>query len=82
MLEGYENRGDRSLVSLGQMLREILQEVDFVGDLGCAEISQHQRWVTVGRIKEHVRTMTFVLISAVMTESLLIRSLGDRFGSR
>lgn len=34
MLEGYENRGDRSLVSLGQMLREILQEVDFVGDLG------------------------------------------------
>ena len=26
--------------------------------------------------------MTLVLISAVMTESLLIRSLGDRLGSR
>ena len=40
--------------------------------------------VSVGRegVCFYARTITFVLISAVMTESLLIRSLGDRFGSR
>lgn len=32
MFEGYEYRGDRSLVSLGHMLGEILQEVNLVGD--------------------------------------------------
>lgn len=78
MFEGYEYRGDRSLVSLGHMLGEILQEVNFVGDLEYTEIGQHQQ----GGKQVGVRTMTFVLISAVITESLLIRSLGDKFGSR
>ena len=43
MVESYEYGGNRSLISLGQMLREILQEIDFVGDLGYAEIGQRQR---------------------------------------
>ena len=38
MVKGDEDGGDRSLVSLRQMLREVLQEIDFVGDLGYAEI--------------------------------------------
>ena len=45
MVEGYEYGGERSLISLGQMLREILQEIDFVGDLGYAELGQRQCWV-------------------------------------
>lgn len=32
MFEAYEYGGDRSLVSLGKMLREVLQKVDLVGD--------------------------------------------------
>ena len=79
MVEGYEYGGERSLISLGQMLGEILQEIDFVGDLGI-----RRAWSAsmLGESSEGVRTITLVLISAVMTESLLIRSLGDRFGSR
>ena len=63
------------------MLREVLQEIDFVRDLGYAKrlVSVSVGWETVCL---YARTMTFVLISAVMTESLLIRSRGDRFGSR
>ena len=79
MVEGYEYGGERSLISLGQMLREILQEIDFVGDLG---IRSAWSASVLGESREGVRTITLVLISAVMTESLLIRSLGDRFGSR
>ena len=79
MVEGYEDGGKRSLISLGQMLREVLQEVDFVGDLEYMEIGQRRR----SAVRERwVRTMTLVLISAVMTESLLIRSLSDWLGSR
>ena len=59
------------------MLREILQEVDFVGNLEYAD-----RSASASDGSRCARTMTFVLISAVMTESLPIRSLGDRFGSR
>lgn len=79
MVQSYKDGGSRSLISLGQMLREILQEVDFVGDLEHTKIGQCQ---SLGGKAEHVRTMTFVLTSAVITESLLIRSLGDRLGSR
>lgn len=79
MFEGYEYGGDGPLVSLGQMLGEVLEEVDLVGDLEDAEFGQCERWLGNS---ERVRTMTFVLISAVMTESLLMRSLGDKFGSR
>lgn len=32
VFEAYEYGGDRSLVSLGKMLREVLQKVDLVGD--------------------------------------------------
>lgn len=78
MFEDYEYRGDGSLVALGQMLGEVLQEIDFVGDLEGADWSASD----LGGSTECLRTMTFVFISAVMTESLLIRSLGDKFGSR
>ena len=79
MFEGDEDGGNGSLVSLRQVLGEILQEVDFVGDLESAEVGQRLRWVGKRR---RARTMTLVLISEVMTESLLIRSFGDRLGSR
>ena len=45
MVEGYEYGGNGSLISLGQMLREILQEVDLVGDLESAESGQRKPWV-------------------------------------
>ena len=45
MFEGDEYGGDRSLVSLRQMLGEILQEIDFIGDLEAAEVGQRRRWV-------------------------------------
>lgn len=50
MVEGYEYGGERSLISLGQMLREILQEIDFVGDLGYAELGQRQFWVRAASV--------------------------------
>ena len=43
MFEGDEDGGDGSLVPLGQMLGEVLQEIDLVGDLQCADLGQHQR---------------------------------------
>ena len=50
MFEGDEDGGDGSLVSLGQMLGEILQEIDFVGDLAYAGQGQHQGWMCTGRV--------------------------------
>lgn len=50
MVEGYEYGGERSLISLGQMLREILQEIDFIGDLGYAELGQRQCWVRAASV--------------------------------
>ena len=50
VIEGYEYGGHRSLISLGQMLRKVLQEVDFVGDLELVEIwSMTARRVTESR---------------------------------
>lgn len=50
VFEAYEYGGDRSLVSLGKMLREVLQKVDLVGDLGYAKVGQYEDWVGTERV--------------------------------
>lgn len=50
VFEAYEYGGDRSLVSLGKMLREVLQKVDLVGDLGYAKVGQYEHRVGTERV--------------------------------
>lgn len=49
VFEAYKYGGNGPLVSLGQMLREVLKEVDLVGDLWYAQVGQHQHCVKTER---------------------------------
>lgn len=78
MLEGDQDGGGGSLVALGELLGEVVEEAVFVFDLDAKRVVR----IRLEGKSAMRRTITLVLTSTVITENLQIFSRVFRFGSR
>jgi len=79
--ECNEDRGNWSLITLGELLGKVVEEDIFVLDLITAKFQRSQIRADQGN-HDRLRTITLVLISAVKTENLCTCCLGVMLGSR